>query len=238
MGCRTPFTPPGDYYQTQPFHTGPIACCPSPHLALDIVGRDGQTAHAINAGKVWQASWDGGGWAVGGGYSVIVLHGPDARPTMKTSYCHGKGLYVKPGQRIYAGNRLISCDNKGNSTGSHLHHTVELWSKDRWVPVDPHSVFPAHSWKNGSQAAGSRYADSRARTSVRVNGTYVNLRADATTNSKVLASLKLNTMTIFNGVKKGQIPAGFTSPNWYRVFWYNGSMWLSGYLHAELARQT
>lgn len=230
MGCRTPFSPPGDYYQTQGFHSG--------HKALDMVGRMGQTAYAVNAGKVWQASWDGGGWAVGGGYSVIILHGPESRPTMKTSYCHGQGLYVKPGQRVHAGTRVLNADSKGNSTGSHVHHTVELWSGSAWVPVDPHSVYPAHSYKNGSQAKGSRYADSRVLTSVRVTGEYVNLRASATTASTAIASLKKGTMTVYDGTVTGQTPSGFTSNKWHRVYWWNGSAWKKGYLHSQLAVRT
>lgn len=229
MGCRTPFSPPGDYYQTQGFHAG--------HQALDMVGRMGQTAYAINAGKVWQASWDGGGWAIGGGFSVIILHGPEARPTMKTSYCHGQGLYVKPGSRVHAGSRVLNIDNKGNSSGSHLHHTVELWdaTNKRWVPVDPHSVFPAHSYKNGSQRAGSRHADSRTLTSVRVSGEYVNLRSAASTASSVLATLRKGTMTVFDGTFAGQVPPGFSSNQWHRVFWWNGTTWVKGYLHSQLA---
>ena len=239
MACRTPFSPTGDYTQTQPFHASYLGNL-GPHLACDMVGRDGQIAVAINAGKVWQASWNGGGWAIGGGYAVIVYHGPEARPTMKSSYCHGKGLYVRPGQRILPGQRLIVCDNKGNSTGSHCHHTVELWDagSGKWVAVDPHSVYPAHKWHNGSQTNGSRVGDVRALTAVRVTGSYVHLRADATTASAVLATLKAGTLLVGDGGKSGQQPAGFSGRWWNRGWWWNGSTWLHGYLHGSLSVRT
>lgn len=238
MGCRTPFVPPGDYHQTQPFHTAPISCCPNPHLALDMVGRDAQVAYAINAGRVWKAGWDGQGFAVGGGYSVIILHGPASRPTMKTSYCHGKGMFVRAGQLVLPGQKILSCDNKGNSSGSHLHHDVQLWSSGKWVAVDPHSVYPAHTWKNGKQAQGSRFNDSRAKTCLKVTGTTVNFRKDATTASAALASLKAGQRLVFDGTKNGQIPSGMTSPIWNAGFYYNGNAWIRGYLHSQLSGTT
>lgn len=203
-----------------------------------MVGRMGQTAYAIQAGKVWQASWDGGGWAVGGGYSVIVQHGPTSRPTMKTSYCHGQGLYVKPGQLILPGTRLLNCDNKGNSTGSHCHHTVELWDagSGKWIPVDPHSVYPVHTWKNGNQSSGSRAADGRTKGAVRITGEYVHFRSGATTTAGIISTLRKGTVLVYDGVVTGQIPAGFKSNRWYRAFWYSGTGgWKRGYAYSGLS---
>lgn len=224
----TPFQPAGDYWQSQGFHAG--------HLALDMIGRDGQTAHAIAAGFVWQASWNGGGWAVGGGYTAIVLHGPRSRPTMKTGYAHGRGLYVGVGSPVLPGSRLIVCDNQGNSTGSHCHHSVELWDGSRWVSVDPHRVYNGHSWKNGSLGAGGLAGDARVKTTVKVTGSYVNLRSSATSAATLLATLRAGTLLVYDGsTSTGQAAFGTGSSRvWRRCLWWSGTRWVTGWMYAPL----
>lgn len=42
------------------------------------------------------------------------------------TYCHGSALHVRPGQRIHAGQQIMTSGNSGNSTGPHLHLSIRV----------------------------------------------------------------------------------------------------------------
>lgn len=90
----------------------------SPHKGLDLAnGKQGDPVKALRGGKVITAAY-----SKTAGYWVVVQQ--DDGTVAK--YMHmQKGLNVKAGQKVSAGQQLGKVGNTGRSTGAHLHIQIE-----------------------------------------------------------------------------------------------------------------
>ncbi|MGM9988891.1 MAG: phage tail tape measure protein [Bacillaceae bacterium] len=104
------------------------------HGGLDLAnGKQGDPVKALQSGKVTQAYY-----SKSGGYMVVIQQDDG----IVTKYMHmQKGLKVKAGQRVNAGDQLGKVGNTGNSSGAHLHLQME---KDG-VKIDPEPILKALS---------------------------------------------------------------------------------------------
>jgi murein DD-endopeptidase MepM/ murein hydrolase activator NlpD len=91
----------------------------SPHFGLDIANKIGTPIRAVAAGKVVEA-----GPASGFGLWVQIQHADGTT----TVYGHVNRFFVKPGQKVKAGQLIAEVGNRGQSTGPHLH--LEVWDSD------------------------------------------------------------------------------------------------------------
>ncbi|MGN7942859.1 phage tail tape measure protein [Metabacillus sp. 22489] len=98
----------------------------SPHKGLDLAnGKQGDPVKALRGGKVITAAY-----SKTAGYWVVVQQ--DDGTVAK--YMHmQKGLNVKAGQKVSAGQQLGKVGNTGRSTGAHLHIQIEQNGK----AIDP-----------------------------------------------------------------------------------------------------
>jgi murein DD-endopeptidase MepM/ murein hydrolase activator NlpD len=94
------------------------------HAGIDLSAPEGTPYHAIHAGLVTKAGYDGGY-----GYAVTVLQ-PDGTEII---YGHSRRLLVQQGQQVKAGDVLGEVGDTGYSYGAHLH--VEIHKNG--VPRDP-----------------------------------------------------------------------------------------------------
>ena len=100
----------------------------SDHHGIDIASPIGTPVMATKQGDVKEV-----GWSDIYGNMIIVDHGGG----LESLYCHLSGIDVKVGYPVYAGQRIGSCGNTGNSTGPHLHFEI----RKNGTSVDPASYF-------------------------------------------------------------------------------------------------
>lgn len=160
----------------------------STHQALDMVGALGQPVLAAESGHVFASSWEGDGWAYGGGNVVIIDHyGPNGRRT-KTSYAHLKSRATRKGAYVMRGQVIGWAGSTGNSTGSHLHFAYAeckaganpaLYYSYAWK--DAKRYFAAHTYQNGSQGNGTLYHSDFIKNTVKVKP-HCNMRSGPSTN--------------------------------------------------------
>jgi len=96
------------------------------HHGIDIAASIGTPVLAARQGDVKSV-----GWSEIYGNMIIVDHGGG----MESLYGHLSGIDVKVGYPVYAGQRIGSCGNTGNSTGPHLHFEI----RKNGTSVDPAS---------------------------------------------------------------------------------------------------
>ncbi len=96
------------------------------HSGLDIGDDAGTTIVAAASGEVILAQWYGGF-----GNTVIIEH----KDGFRTLYAHirSRGIKVKVGDSVNAGEKIAEIGSTGSSTGNHLHFGVYVNS----VAVDP-----------------------------------------------------------------------------------------------------
>lgn len=99
------------------------------HTGLDFVMAEGSDIVATADGFILEAAYDG----AHGNY-IIIKHGD----TYRTRYSHMKGLVVKAGQNVKAGETIGHVGSTGISTGPHLHY--EVYEKNK--QVDPKGFMP------------------------------------------------------------------------------------------------
>lgn len=87
------------------------------HTGLDIATSTGTPIHAVAAGTVIHAEWQGSY-----GKLVIIDHGNG----VQTYYAHCNEIYVKEGQTVETGDVISAVGSTGNSTGPHLHLEVRV----------------------------------------------------------------------------------------------------------------
>ena len=85
------------------------------HCGLDLKARY-ENVLAMFDGYVMNTGYDSGS-----GNYIIMKHGDYA-----VSYCHLSQIWVKKGERIYAGDPVGVSGSSGRSTGAHLHITSRL----------------------------------------------------------------------------------------------------------------
>ena len=104
----------------------------SVHTGLDFAVAEGTPIHAITAGVVTEATYDG---AFG---NKVVLTTDDGTEIW---YCHQAVLVVDVGQRVETGEVIGEVGMTGNTTGPHVHVEVHPGGGD---PVDPAASMAAH----------------------------------------------------------------------------------------------
>ena len=203
------------YYLTQGYHTDG-----TPHTALDMVGISGQPVYAVESGRVFQSSWDGGGWAIGGGNVVMVDHPSGDGRRYRSVYAHLKSRAVVQGQYVLRGQLVGYADSTGNVTGAHLHHGFGVWvagnpNNGGYSYIDPRMYWPAHRYANGSQARGVRAGQVKSSEHVGMGGG-TNLRSGPYLSSGVIVTAKAKTLVGFNGNVTGSSWNG--SRGWDRIW--------------------
>lgn len=86
------------------------------HRALDIEGNVGSPVYAADDGVVESVSYIRYGY----GFHVVINHGGG----IKTLYAHNGKIFVRPGQRVSAGQTISTVGMTGYTTGPHLHFEV------------------------------------------------------------------------------------------------------------------
>lgn len=89
----------------------------STHTGLDIAAKKGTNIKVIADGTVTFAE-DSNSY----GNLVKVNHGNG----VETWYAHTDKMYVKPGQKVKAGDIIASVGTTGNTTGPHLHFEIRV----------------------------------------------------------------------------------------------------------------
>jgi murein DD-endopeptidase MepM/ murein hydrolase activator NlpD len=222
LPLRATPTQPRAYWLSQPYHNG-IWYNPFPHHALDMVGYNGQPVYAADSGRIFAADWGGGGWAIGGGWTVIIDHYGEGNRFAKTGYAHMARVVVSKNQFVMRGQLIGYADSTGNSTGHHLHFSVgeaRMGTDPRWYNnwfwPDPRRYLRAHTFANGSQGNGDRIGSWHlGRNTWRVNAN-VNLRSGATLTSPVVRTTTAATQTGFVRDVLGATWSG--SRKWMRVY--------------------
>lgn len=102
------------------------------HTGLDFAAPMGTPVHAVMAGEVIQADWEGPY-----GRQVKVRH---ADGTV-TSYSHMSEFDVSVGQHVNAGTKVGAIGMTGNTTGPHVHLEV---LPGGGAPIDPEPWLRAH----------------------------------------------------------------------------------------------
>ena len=118
----------GTNYISQYFWSG--------HHAIDIAASYGAPVIAAVSGTVVMAGWRS---YEGGGNVIWVMEGTK----LYTTYNHLSQWFVKPGQRISAGQRIGLIGTSGVTTGPHLH--FEVWLGYPWgLETDANAVNPCN----------------------------------------------------------------------------------------------
>lgn len=95
------------------------------HYGTDIVGAEYASISAVLPGTVIFAEW-----SITTGYVIHIQHDYN----MISTYKHNSEVFVKPGDRVKAGDLIAIMGDEGEySTGPHLH--FELWQNG--IPLDP-----------------------------------------------------------------------------------------------------
>ncbi len=227
---------PQRYYLSQEYHTGPLWYNPSPHLAIDIIGYLFQPVYAAQSGRVFAADWNGGSWAIGGGYTVIIDHYGLGR-FAKTTYAHLARLVVAQNQYVMRGQLIGYAGSTGNSSGPHLHFSVgvveeganpALYYAHRWM--DPRRFFLGHTYANGSQATGDLVNAAALRNTFRVNAG-VNVRSTRYMGT-ILYTTKAAISMVFLARVRGTSALGSTT--WYKL--HDPNLQRTVYVHSRLGR--
>lgn len=100
----------------------------SGHLALDVANNTGTDVVAARGGTVAITDFEAGGC----GNYVKVSHGGG----YQTMYCHLSRILVSEGESVALGEHVGEMGDTGNSTGPHLHFTVEHDLVHQFVPGD------------------------------------------------------------------------------------------------------
>ncbi len=104
----------------------------STHTGIDVGAPTGATIHAVAAGRVVQATYDGGY-----GFMVEIEQADGTR----SRYCHASALLVERGAEVSAGDAVALVGSTGRSTGSHVHFEV----RKHGVPMNP--LRALRSWR-------------------------------------------------------------------------------------------
>jgi murein DD-endopeptidase MepM/ murein hydrolase activator NlpD len=98
------------------------------HGGVDIAAPIGTPVYSAHSGVVQRA-----GTATGFGYAVYIL-GDDGYVTV---YGHVNRYFVRPGERVRAGEEIAEVGNRGESTGPHLHFETHPNGVMHGGQVDP-----------------------------------------------------------------------------------------------------
>lgn len=200
------------HWLTQGFHAG--------HLANDIACVNNSILRAPESGRVFAASWNGDGWAIGGGYAVIIDHGP----RLRTVVAHNARLIVAKSQIVLRGQIVGYTDSTGNSTGPHAHYAVRR--DGTWV--DPRRCHRVGTTYPG--ATGNLAGDSALFASVWLNGSAaapLRIRTGPSTASAVAGTVTSRYLVWWKRNVNGQDPYGDGRNDWAVINWggYDRYVW-------------
>jgi murein DD-endopeptidase MepM/ murein hydrolase activator NlpD len=108
------------------------------HQGLDFAMPAGTPIRAVGAGTVSAAGWTYRGY----GISVVIDHGHG----YLTHYAHASKVFVRPGQKVKAGQVIALEGSTGHSTGPHLHFEVH---RGMWHQLNPARWLRSHGVKIG-----------------------------------------------------------------------------------------
>ncbi len=124
----------------------------APHKGLDLAAKSGTPIKSLKSGKVLTAAY-----SKSAGYWVVVQQ--DDGTVAK--YMHmQKGLNVKAGQKVQAGQTLGKMGSTGHSTGTHLHMQIEKNGK----AIDPETYMQQIGSDLSSSEAERQQAISQAKS--------------------------------------------------------------------------
>jgi murein DD-endopeptidase MepM/ murein hydrolase activator NlpD len=115
----------------------PVKHVVSPHKGIDLAYGGGSTADVVAAadGEVVFTGFEGGG---AGNYVKINHRSGSGQLLCQSVYMHLRDIYVKPGQKVAAGQKIGHEGNTGIGTGAHLHFECRLISADTtWIDPLP-----------------------------------------------------------------------------------------------------
>ncbi|WP_029289440.1 peptidoglycan DD-metalloendopeptidase family protein [Cellulomonas sp. HZM] len=180
------------------------------HYGLDMATKDGTPIYAVASGTVTSVHRPSGGTA---GY-VTVRSVVDGQVTY-LAYIHmwNPAKYVRLGQAVSVGQHIADVGASGPATGPHLH--LEVWNGAFYgagTSADPRTWLTANGLAVTSLATADRSV--AAPTSCTYYSTArLNVRAGASTSTKVLTTVPANTrLSNKPGVKvNGFIPVTVTT---------------------------
>lgn len=111
------------------------------HKGIDMDGYYGQPVRAASAGVVSRTGQIGSGY----GNEIVIQHG-----AVWSHYAHLSKIYVRPGQRVSAGQTIGAVGNSGqvvrgpNGDGSHLHFEVATKASVFGSQINPAPWLRAH----------------------------------------------------------------------------------------------
>lgn len=239
LPLRATSTQPKSYWLSQNYHNG-TSWNPSAHHALDMVGYNGQPVYAIDSGRIFAASWNGDGWAVGGGYSVLIDHWGQGRRRAKSAYAHMSRLVVSKYQWVLRGQLIGYAGATGNASGAHVHFSVAevqplsanplYYNSYKWF--NPYRYMRAHSFANGYHSGGDLVGSWHlGRNTFRVNAG-VNMRSNRYLSSSIVRTTTAATDIIFTGEAYGSKYAGSTL--WFKG--YDRAARRAVWVHSALGR--
>jgi murein DD-endopeptidase MepM/ murein hydrolase activator NlpD len=237
LPLRSTSTQPRSYWLSQPYHASGTSYNPSPHLALDMIGYGGQPVYAADSGRVFAASWNGDGWAIGGGYTVIIDHFGQGKRYGKTGYAHMSRLAVADNQYVMRGQLIGYAGTTGNSTGAHVHFSLgeaagppSLYNSWRWQ--NPYRYMRAHTYANGAAGNGDRIGSYHVGRNTFAVNQGVNIRTGRYLSSPIIRNTSVVTSTAYLNEAAGSGYGGSTL--WFQV--YDPGSRRVGWVHSTLGR--
>ncbi len=107
---------------------------PAVHQGIDLAAESGTVFFAPASGEVVEAGLDR---ATGLANSRLVIEHDGENRGFATEYLHWSASFVKPGDKVEAGQPLGRVGSVGYSTGPHLHFAVVSFRKDAYIdPVE------------------------------------------------------------------------------------------------------
>ncbi|MDY5161057.1 M23 family metallopeptidase [Actinotignum urinale] len=132
----------GVYRYTSPFgyRIHPIFGKRAIHTGQDMAAPMGTPIHAVADGEVQHA----GAGTEGYSNNLIIIKHTVRGETFYTYYIHmyDDGVFVKPGDKVKAGDVIGAVGSNGNSTGPHLHFEVHNAQNE---PVEPLGFLTSHN---------------------------------------------------------------------------------------------
>jgi len=187
-----------------------------------MVGYQNQPVYAAESGRIFAASWNGDGWSIGGGYSVIIDHFGQGKKYAKTGYAHLARVVVKDNAYVMRDQLIGYADSTGNVSGAHVHFSCGEAIGDpryyaNWKWLDPGRYMKAHKYANGYRPQGDLATTSGhlGRNTWWVNAG-VNIRTGRYLSSPIIRNTTALTQTAFLNDAAGSTYAGRTL--WFQVY--------------------
>ena len=152
------------------------------HEGLDLFALHGANVYACADGEVYEADFPKDDPY---GLHVRIRHEAPG-VVYHTVYAHLSDIFVQPGQKVTAGERIGLADNSGNSFGAHLHLTLKVDGQK--TPGYPAGI--VDPWPYLKEIAQEASSPAFPSGTLIVNTTQgLNLRARADTGAEILAVL-------------------------------------------------